>query len=82
MVGLLRDFKRIKHAKNIYYAMVLSRINYCLIIYGSADNKVMLPLATGGGLAPGHAVTADGVRIVDLLCLPLKPSIHIGYLRF
>ena len=39
--------------------------------------KVVLPLATGGGLAPGHAVTADGVRIVDLLCLPLKPSINM-----
>ena len=42
----IRNFINLKDAQIIYYAMVLSRINYGLIIYGSADNKLMLPLQT------------------------------------
>ena len=42
----IRNFINLKHSQIIYYAMVLSRINYGLIIYGSADNKFMLLLQT------------------------------------
>ena len=42
----IRNFINLKHAQIIYHAMVLSRIKYGLLIYGSADNKIMLPLQT------------------------------------
>ena len=40
----VRSFINLNHAQTIYYAMVASRIKYGLIIYGSADMGVILPL--------------------------------------
>ena len=42
----IRNFIHLKHAQIIYHAMVLSRINYGLLIYGSADKNIMVPLQT------------------------------------